>query len=154
MLKAVAGGTSANSYVPPTTAAGIGSTPTWIKVGTALPYTSFQTAATTNTITLFSLIAAGIVHEVKIKHSTAFAGGSINAMTLSVGISGTVDKYASAFDVFQAVSATAFELSDALGTESHTGATNITITATSTGANLSALTAGVVDVWALLSVAS
>lgn len=151
-LKAVA--SNASAYVVPTTPATIGSVPTWIKVGDAISYTTFQTAATTKSNTLFSLIAAGIIHEVKIKHSTAFAGAAISAVTISVGISGTNDKYASAFNVLQAVSSTAFELSDALGTESHTAATNITVTAISTGANLSALSAGVVDIWALMSVAN
>lgn len=134
--------------------ASIGATPEWVKVGAALPFTAFQTAALTKTNTLFSLIAGGIVHAVKIKHSASFTGGAIASCTMSVGIAGTVDKYASAFDVFQAVSGTAFELSDALGSESHTAATNITITATSTVANLAALTTGTVDVWALLSVAN
>lgn len=131
-----------------------GSEPRWYRVGAALSYTTFQTAALTKTNTLFSLPAGGIIHQVKVKHSTAFAGGAIASLVLSVGKSGTADKYASDFDVMQAVSATAFELSNALGTESHTAAADITITATSTVANLSALTAGVVDVWALISVAT
>lgn len=145
------------SYMLPSAAgtnpALIGAVPIWVKVG-SVPYTSFQTAATTNSITLFSLIAAGIIHETKIKHSVAFSGAAIASVTVSVGISGTNDKYASAFDVLQAVSATAFELSDSLGSESHTAATNITITAVSSGTNLSALSAGSVDVWAKLSVAN
>lgn len=129
----------------------ISDTPKWYKVGAAVSYTTFQTAATGKNNTLFSLPAGSIIHAVKLKHSTAFAGALISAMTLSVGISGTVDKYASAFDVLQAVSGTAFELSQSMGTESHTADTDITITAASTGANLSALSAGAVDVWAFIS---
>lgn len=134
-------------------ATNVGSVPQWVKVGSAIAHTAFQTAATTNSITLFTLVPAGVIQAVKIKHSTAFAGAAITAYTLSVGIGGTVAKYASAFDVFQAVSNTAFQLSAVTGSENHGAATPITITATSTGANLSASTAGVVDVWALLSVA-
>lgn len=132
----------------------IGSIPQWIKVGNAISHTAFQTGATTNNITLFTLLAGGIIHAVKIKHSTAFAGGVISAYTLSVGIAGTLAKYATAFDVFQVVSATAYQLSNSFGGESHTATTAIKIAATSTGANLSASTAGVVDVWALLSTAT
>ncbi len=124
----------------------------WVKVGNALPYTAFQTAATTKTNTLFSLIAAGVVHAVKMKASTAFVGASISALTMKVGVGGN-DKYASDYDMLAAVSATNFSLNESMGTESHTGSTAITITATATGANLSALSAGVLDVWALLSVA-
>jgi hypothetical protein len=130
-----------------------GAIPVWVHVGSALSYTAFSTAATTNSIALFTLPIAGVIHAVKIKHSTAFAGTSVTGLTLSVGISGTVDKYASAFSVFSATSGTNFQLSQSFGSENHTATTPITITATSTGANLSALTAGAVDVWALLSTA-
>lgn len=142
-----------DASIPGSDASQAGSTPEWVKVGDALSYTTFRTAATTKTNTLFSLPAGGIVHEVKMKASTAFAGTSISALTFSVGIAGTHDKYASAFDGLAAVAATTFELSDALGAESHTAATNITISADATGANLSALSAGVLDVWALISIA-
>lgn len=136
-----------------TNPANIGFTPTWVKVGVAIPYTSFQTAATTNSIALFTLAIAGVIHAVKIKHSTAFSGAAITAVTMSVGISGTNDKYASAFDVFQAVSNTAFEMSSSGYAENHGATAAITVTSISTGANLTALSAGAVDIWALLSVA-
>lgn len=123
--------------------------PAWIK--TTIPYTSFSTASTTNSITLLSLPAGGVIHGVKIKHSTAFAGTGITDMTVQVGISGSLNKYASAFDVFTAVSNTNFQLSNVVGSENHGAATTILITGTSTGANLSALTAGSVDVWVLMS---
>lgn len=136
-----------------TNPAAIGATLQWVKVGVAISHTAFQTAALTNSITLFTLAAAGVIHAVKIKHSVAFAGAAIASYTLSVGIGGTLAKYASAFDVFQAVSNTAFQLSAVTGSENNGATTPILITATSTGANLSASTAGTVDVWALLSVA-
>lgn len=131
----------------------IGSHPVWVKVGSALPYTTFQTAATTISVTLFSLISAGVVHAVKLKTSTAFVGTSISALTVRIGIIGNTDKYMSDFNLLSAVTGTNFDLTSAIGTESHTAATDIKITLDSTGANLSALTAGTVDVWALLSVA-
>lgn len=137
----------------PTVLTGLGPVPLWIKVGNAVSYTAFSTAATMNSIALFTLPAGGVIHGIKIKHSTAFAGTSITAYTVSVGISGTVAKYASAFNVFQTVSSTAFQLSGDFVEENDGATTGVLITATSTGANLSAATAGVVNVFALLSVA-
>lgn len=133
------------------TAARLSPVPTWVRVGSGLGFSKFQTAATTIALNLYSLPAGAVVHAHKIKHSTAFAGTSVTAVTLSVGISGTAAKYAPAFDVFQTVSGTATQLSTTAGTESDSAATQITATMTATGANLSALTAGQVDVWALLS---
>lgn len=123
--------------------------PTWLKV--TLTFSSFSTAATTNSITLASLVAAGVIHAVKIKHSTAFSGGSITAYTISVGVSGNTSKYASAFDVFQTTGNTVFQFSNSVGTENHGAATTIQATATSTGGNLNTATAGSVDIWLLVS---
>lgn len=129
----------------------IGPTPRWVKIASALGFASFSTAATTLSINLFVLPAGADIHEMKMKHSTSFLGGAITAYTISVGIAGTVAKYAAAFDVFQAVSGTAFQLSHSVGSESHTATTQIIATATSTTANLNAATQGAVDIWALLS---
>lgn len=151
-VRGVAGGlTAVAGAVPGTDPAAIGAVPQWVKVGNAISHTAFQTAATTLSITLFTLAAAGLIHAIKIKHSTAFGGGAITAYTLSVGIAGTLAKYATAFDVFQAPSNTAFQTSSILGSENNGAGTAILITAISTTANLNASTTGVVDVWALLS---
>jgi hypothetical protein len=124
--------------------------PTWQKVTVA--HTAFQTAALTNTITLLSLPASGIVHAARIKHSVAFAGTSITAYIVSVGITGALQDIADNFDVFQAVADTSFELVGS-GVRSYASATStdIKITATSVGANLSASSAGSVNVWLLVS---
>lgn len=136
-----------------TNPAAIGNVPQWVKVGAALGFGAFSTAGTSNAITLFTLPAGGVIHATKIKASTAFGGGAISAYTLSIGPSGNATKYASAFDVFQAVSNTAFQLSSVTGSENNGAGTIIQVTATSTTANLNAATAGVVDVFALLSIA-
>lgn len=125
------------------------STLKWTKYTVA--YTALSTAATTNNITLFTLPAGGIIHGVKIKHSTSFTGGAISAYTLSVGITGTLAKYATAYDVFQATASNTFQLSNILGSEDHTSTTAIKVAATSTGANLNAATAGSADIWVLTS---
>lgn len=114
--------------------------------------TAFTAAATTESITLFSLIAGGIIHAVKIKHSVAFNDGGSATYTLSVGIAGTLDKYAAAFDVFQAVGATVFQLSTVVGSENHGAGTNILLTAVS-DVNVGDVNAGSVDIWVLTSTA-
>jgi hypothetical protein len=132
------------------------STLTWTKY--TKTYANFSAAATTNDIELFSLPAGGVIHAVKIKHSTAFAGTSITAYTISVGITGTLAKYATAYNVFQAVAPATFQIgavpSIGIGSENHTTAVSIRAAATSTGANLSAATAGVVEIWVLTSTCS
>lgn len=125
----------------------------WIRE--TVTFAQFSAAAATNAVTLFALPPKGCVHAVRIKHSVAFGGGAISAYTVAVGISGTAAKYAAAFNVFQAVSdlAAAKQISATIGTESDLTATNIIATATATGANLNAATAGSVDIWVLTSVA-
>lgn len=150
-VRGVAGGFSTIGAAPGSDPTAIGAVPVWVKVGVAISHVAFQAAATTNSITLFTLIPAGTIHAVKIKHSTAFGGGAITAYTLSVGIAGTLAKYATAFDVFQAVSNTAMQMTGVTGTENNGAGTAILITATSTTANLNASTTGAVDVWVLLS---
>jgi hypothetical protein len=126
--------------------------PTWTKYTVA--HTALQTAATTNNISLFILPAKTMIHKVVVKHSTAFAGGAIATYTVSVGIIGTLAKYIAAFDVFQAVSSTAFSIAAATvnaGVEDFSSGVAIQIAAISTVANLNATTQGSVDVWVLTS---
>lgn len=126
--------------------------PRWVKV--TKDYSLWSTAALTNTINLYTLAAGSIVHSVKVKHSAAFTGGAISACTLGVGITGSATKYISAFDVFQAPGATVLTIGPSTPTaENHTSSVAITALLTSTSANLSALTAGTVDIWILYSTA-
>jgi hypothetical protein len=125
--------------------------PFWAKY--TVLYTSISVGATTDTVTLFVLPAGGIVHQVLIQQSIAFTGGSISAVTASVGVSGSLAKYAPAFSVYSAPSATNYELVTTNGAESRTATTNVTATFNSIGGNLSTLAAGSVDVWALISTA-
>jgi hypothetical protein len=127
----------------------VGAAPLWYK--STFTYANFATPGTTNDLQVFSLPPGGVIHAVKIKHSTAFSGGVITAYTVSVGISTNFIKYASAFDVFQATSDTTFQLSNSFGSENHGAATSIRVQAVSTNDNLSNATAGSVDVWLLVS---
>lgn len=124
--------------------------PTWFKVGKDLSHTSFQVAAVTKTNILTVLGASAFVHGIKLKHSQAFAGTGITAYTLSVAWAGEVATLLPAYNVLQATGAETFSIASNFDSKNQNGI-NLEITAISTGANLSASTAGVVDIWALLS---
>lgn len=117
-----------------------------IKVSKA--YSDFSAAATTNNIRLFELPGGCIILASKLKHRQAFTGGAVSACTISVGpAGGTATKYQAARDVFAAVSANGAFISSSSGQEGEHGTTAVGINAyaTSTTANLDALTAGIVD---------
>lgn len=126
----------------------VGGTHQWLKF--SITEANFTAAATSEHIELFSLPAGGIIHAVKIKHSTAFSGGGAASVTLSVGIATDTTKYASAFDVFQATGNTTFQLSDSFNSENHGAATSIRVEAVS-DVNVGNLTAGAADIWVLVS---
>ena len=132
----------------------VGATPQWVHVAPALSYSFFAVGTTTFSAQLMLLPPSGIIHGVKIQHSASFTGGAISAYTISVGDVNTVDLYASAFNVHQAYGPTVYQLSSNFAGESLASATQLYVTATSTSANLNAATSGVVDIFALLSVAS
>lgn len=117
----------------------------WAKFTVAFGALSF--AGLTNSVTLFSLPSLGFVERVVIHHTTSFTGGSISAYTVSIGVTGDLSKYASAFDVFQATGSNIGEASNRPNMEDFASPTNILITATSTGDNLSSATQGSVDVY-------
>lgn len=119
--------------------------PRWRKLTYA--YTDFSTAATTFAVTAFSLAAGEGIDGVVIKNNTAFTGGSISAYTVKVGQSGDDDEYAPAFDIFHATAATYSQANTTMDVPNFTTTTDVIITATSTGANLSAATAGSVDIY-------
>lgn len=135
--------------------------PRWIK--RSFTYEDFATAATTNEIELWQIPPGGMVHAAVIKHSTAFAGGSIYAYDIRCGKPGGVPgddtNLLAAFDVFQAVSGTTFAYST--GTDSdppyplfmqNFGTSySLSIYASCSGDDLDAATQGAVDVWLLVS---
>ena len=130
-------------------AAGAAILPAWVKY--TVSHTSLQAAALVNDIELFQLAAKQCLHAVMIKHSTAFSGGAIATYTLSVGLSGTLTKYTSAFDVFQATGNTVLQTSNSVNVENTAATTSVRLSAISTGANLNASAAGSVDVYVMLS---
>ena len=121
--------------------------PKWVKI--TKTFSDFSTAALTNSITIYSLPAKAIIHSVQLNAPTLFSGGTIAAYTISIGINGTLTKYAAATNVF--TGATLQPPSAIVGVENMSSATNILATAISTVGNLNAATAGSVDIYLLIS---
>jgi hypothetical protein len=130
------------------------SVPRWQKW--TLTYASFNTAATTVQAALFTLQDRGVIHGVKAKHSTAFAGPSLKKCSLTVGIVAEPASYMAPFDVKQAPAADLVQLNMSPGGEQHSAdglgvGTSIVAQLTLLGCNGNGLTAGVVDIWVLWS---
>ena len=114
-----------------------------------ISYSDLSAAAAGNSITLATLPAGTVLHGVVMKHSAAFTGGTISAYTVSVGLTGNVAKYATAFDVFQAPGNTVGQASFGGYVENFGATTDIKISAAATGGLLNAATAGSLTVWLL-----
>lgn len=111
-----------------------------------VPYTSVQTAGLSNPVPLFTLPAGYILTNITAKHSTAFIGGSISAVSLQVGPVADYSKYLN-LDVFQAPGDQIFDNNAPDAIESWANGTVVYGNFTSIGANLSALTQGSVTIF-------
>jgi hypothetical protein len=140
-------GSAAPSSVPST----LSNQRQWVLVGNGILFSAFSAAALTDSIVIFTLPASAIISGVKIEHTTAFSGPAITGATISVGNASNAVEYAGAFNVFQAVGP--YQLTSDLGGESLSAGTSIYATLTVVGADTNVLTAGVVDIWAELSIA-
>jgi len=112
----------------------------WIEI--MVPHTDLQAPSLTNDIEIFSLPAGGIILGASIKPSTQFAGPGILTYTGSIGIAGTLNKYALAFPLETAVSDTNFQLTQNFYMENWGTVTSVRLAAISTGANLDQSTGG------------
>lgn len=133
-------------------ASGVGTTsPGWVKF--TKTYTDLAAAATTNSITLTTLPARGIVHDCYVNHTVQFAGPGITGYTVTVGISGSLSKYQSSYTVSAAVptSGPFTTISIARVMESGFATTDILLTG-GAPVNLDNATAGSVDVYLMMSV--
>ena len=112
-----------------------------------IPYTTYSAmgAVAAGTATAFSLTASDVIHGVLLKHTASFAGTSISAAKITVGIPGSPDRYVADFDVFQTVSAGAVSLNRLF--ECEFSATSLIVSISLTGGNLSALNAGSIDIY-------
>lgn len=113
-----------------------------------IPYTELTGVADTSaTVPLFTLPANAIVVAARQKHSVAFAGDSISDMSSVVGKSGTTNWLLTDLDIDAAVADTTMVTAGVPTSNNGAAAVDIISTIGSTGANLSALTAGSLDIW-------
>jgi hypothetical protein len=122
----------------------VSNTPHWIEF--ILTHVQFQTAALEFYLDLGTLNGA-LIHAVRVKHSTSFAGTGIATYKISCGIAASKEKFAEKFDVLSAVGTTNYLMNSMLYREVN----NLRIYAYSTGANLDQSSAGQVSVAILLS---
>jgi hypothetical protein len=128
-----------------------GGTPqVWVKYTKA--FGDFTDAGLFKELALYTLPIGGVIHAIKTKHSVAFSGGGAAVATVEVGIAGDTDRYAPAFNVFQAVAANTFQYATVNMSENHTATTAMTVTLRSNVA-LNTLAAGSVTIWLLISTA-
>lgn len=102
-------------------------------------------AATSGDITLMSLPARSVVVRTIVKPYVAVAGTSFSAATARVITA--AHNFGTAYDVFQAVGETVEDIGYVPTFELTTAAVPLLLHMTSTGGNLSATTAGSIDVW-------
>lgn len=119
--------------------------PLWQKF--TVSYSSFQAlgATATGSVTLVSLAADEVITDRIVKHSTAITGTSITGGVVRVGKTGTDDFYTDDFNVFQAVSAGAAQLTS--GLDAQFSATSMILTLSLTGGLLSQLSTGSINVY-------
>jgi hypothetical protein len=109
-------------------------------------------AATTQTITLFTMPAQGKLLGLTLKHATAFSGTGITDVTVSCGWSGSATAYSgTTLDIFQSVGNTAM-LDQGGWYSPNFGAHAVTLTFSATGANLNNISAGSLTVWVVTTI--
>ena len=119
--------------------------PVWQKV--SFDFSNLATAGLTNDIEIFSLPLKGVLHQVVLKHTTAFSGGSISDYSLSLGLAGVLEKYTEVLDVFQATGDTVFECAELFEILDFGSTTSVRLSAIAVGDNLDQAAAGAVDIW-------
>lgn len=102
-------------------------------------------AAGTSDETLVTLTSGKVVRGCLTKHSTAFTGGSLSAVTVSIGISGANDLFCPVLDVF-ATAANTLHKEDPILWPAE-GSQAVIAHFICTGANCNAATAGSLDVY-------
>lgn len=128
----------------------------WVRDGSyiqkiTVTHTQFQVASTTRDIEIFTLPAGARVESVTMKHKDRFLGGSIASYTISVGITGDLAKYASAFDVDQVTGDQVLQDSDNFVMEDWVATTSVRAAAISAGDDLDKSTSGDIEIFIKVS---
>lgn len=125
--------------------------PIWQKA--SVTATDLSAASHTKTLTLDVLAANEIIHAVVVVPRTVFSGGAIASYAITIGISGTVNKYLASSDLLATPSATLIyaKTPTTIQPEATSGTTTVSIYATS-DVNTSVATSGTFDVYWLTSI--
>jgi hypothetical protein len=111
-------------------------------------YTAFTgQAGTSYNLPLFELSAGVLLTYIVIKPTTAWLGGSISGVTASIGVTGNYTQFINSFNVYQAPGGTVYSSVVANYIGSFSTSTQVYLTITSSGGNLSALTQGALNVY-------
>lgn len=123
----------------------------WVMM--ALGHADFQIAANNNAVPVYTLPPKTAIVAVYLAHQQEFLGGAIATYTLSVGIAGTLQKFANNFDVFQIPGGTVFAPTNNLAAaiEDYNNPVDILVNAISTGATLDASIQGAGEIQILIS---
>lgn len=127
-----------------------GPTPTWFKF--PISHVDLQAAALTNSITIYTMPAAGLIHGVKLKHSVLFTGPAVTNYFLSVGFTGGTANLLIEYDVMNtAIGDQNFAISHTFDSRDHAAPVNVLLTGRSGGANLNQSTGGTAELWLCVS---
>lgn len=131
--------------------AGGGFVPAWLSP-IAISHTQFQTAGLTNSITVYTLPAGGVIHGVKLKHSVTFDGPAITEYWLSLGFAGETQALLIEYDVESTpVAADNFALSQVFDSRNHSAPVNVIMSARSVGNLLNTSQQGTAQLWLMVS---
>lgn len=121
--------------------------PIWHKY--SLSYSDFSGATTTASATLFTIAALEAILAVYIKHNETFSGGSISSLTLDIGHALDDDAFVQLYDAFQAITSTAYAISNTPDIPSLATTTAFNVKAIAAGGLISALTQGSATIYVL-----
>jgi len=116
-----------------------------------IDFSQFAVASLNTTITALVIGEKTILNGIVFKVQQEFFGGSISAITASVGIAGESDRYVETFDLFAVPTGTDFEIVLSSDLFSFDSPQNIEILVEATGDNLDQLTQGMIEFYYLTS---
>jgi hypothetical protein len=119
--------------------------PRWVKY--TRDYTYVSAASTTASTLLLTLPSGGVVNAARMVITTAFTGGTVVAATMTVDAQGTGD-------IISSTSVITIPTPPVLAAPHYGnigGTTNVALTIITTGGNTQDLTAGVADIYLLIS---
>jgi len=121
--------------------------PGWLNY--EVDYLDLQTAATNNTVDLHEILARGMIQKVAIDITQGFQGGSITEVELSLGPNTNLDKHVPPTSIYNPNTLPEVFVVDEIESMSSDVFTRMDVN--STGANLSDLSQGLMNIHLLMS---